>query len=336
MYGDPTGICAVANICEPDGADRSGHYLLPNGIFASLDPEDQEYLRRKGVFVFPEARVRENLVQAYFHYVHPFFPIVDIQDFLPKHESGALDKISTHLLWSMYLAACNFLEEDVVQAAGFTSRKEMKRSFYRKAKALYDMQHERERTTLIQAVLLMTFYSSDTEDKTGPWHWIGVAISLSQTAGLHRNPHSTASRIPQHRQRLWRLIWWSCVHQDVWFSVGMGRPVRINLDDCDTQLPVAADLDALALGVPDTLREKYLPAGMPELSELFVELINLAIIQSNILSTHYRARQIRPSTADVMELEKRIATIHGKARWFISSEDLMIYYYACHLTLFLQ
>ncbi|CAG9989417.1 unnamed protein product [Clonostachys byssicola] len=336
MYGDPTGICAVANICEPEGVDRSGHFLLPNGIFASLDPEDQEYLQRKGAFVFPEARIRESLVRAYFHYVHPFFPIVDIHDFLPNHESGTLEKISTHLLWSMYLAACNFLEEDVVQAAGFTSRKEMKRSFYRKAKALYDMQHERERTTLIQAVLLMTFYSSDTEDKTGPWHWIGVAIGLSQTAGLHRNPHSTASRIPQQRQRLWRLIWWSCVHQDVWFSVGMGRPVRINLDDCDTQLPVAADLDALASGVPDTLREKYLPAAMPDLSELFVQLINLAIVQSNILSTHYRARQIRPSTADVMEVEKRIATIQGKARWFISSENLMIYYYACHLELFSQ
>lgn len=97
----------MANICEPEGADSSGHFLLPNGIFASLDLEDQEYLRRKGAFVFPESRVRESLVRAYFHYVHPFFPIVDIQDFLPKHESGALDKISTHLLWSMYLAACN-------------------------------------------------------------------------------------------------------------------------------------------------------------------------------------------------------------------------------------
>ncbi|KAK2670487.1 hypothetical protein RAB80_012909 [Fusarium oxysporum f. sp. vasinfectum] len=309
MYGDPTGVCAIANICEPEGADKSGHFLLPNGIVASLDPEDQEYLRRKGAFVFPEARIRDSLVRAYFHYVHPFFPIIDVQDFLPKHESATLDRVSAHLLWSMYLAACNFLVEDVVRAAGYATRKEMKRSIYRKAKALYDMQHEKDRTTLIQAVLLMGFYSSDTEDKTGPWHWIGVAIGLSQTAGLHRNPHSTASRIPQHRQRLWRLIWWSCVHQDVWFSVGMGRPVRINLDDCDTQLPVAADLDALAVGVPDTLREKYLPAGMPDLSKLFVELINLAVIQSNILSTHYRARQIRPSIADVVEVEKRISTI---------------------------
>lgn len=105
--GDPTGVCAIANICEPEGADKSGHFLLPNGIVASLDPEDQEYLRRKGAFVFPEARVRDSLVRAYFHYVHPFFPIIDVQDFLHKHESATLDRVSAHLLWSMYLAACN-------------------------------------------------------------------------------------------------------------------------------------------------------------------------------------------------------------------------------------
>lgn len=88
-------------------ADKSGHFLLPNGIVSSLDPEDLGYLRLKGAFVFPEARIRDELVRTYFHYVHPFFPIVDVQDFLPNHESAALDRISAHLLWSMYLAASN-------------------------------------------------------------------------------------------------------------------------------------------------------------------------------------------------------------------------------------
>ncbi|KFY08332.1 hypothetical protein V492_06324 [Pseudogymnoascus sp. VKM F-4246] len=336
MYGDPKGVCAIGNICEPDGADKSGHFLLPNGIVSSLDPEDLDYLRLKGAFVFPEGQIRDELVRTYFHYVHPFFPIVDVQDFLSNHESAALDRISAHLLWSMYLAASNFLVDDVVRAAGFLTRKEMRRSIYTKAKALYDMQYERDRTTLIQAVLLMSFYSSDTEDKTGPWHWIGVAISLCQTAGLHRNPHRTASHIPQHRRRLWRLIWWSCVHQDVWFSVGMGRPMRINLDDCDTQLPVSDDSDATAVGVSGALQEKYLPAGMSDLSQLFAELIRLAIIQANILSTHYRARQVRPSMADVVEVEQRILISHKKASCFMSSENSIVYYHTCHLVLFLQ
>lgn len=182
----------------------------------------------------------------------------------------------------------------------------------------------------------MSSFSSDTEDKTGPWHWIGVAIGLCQTAGLHRSPHPTASHIPQRRQKLWRLIWWSCVHQDAWFSVGMGRPMRIHLDDCDTQLPVPGDVDTMVVGVSGGLREKYLPAGMADLSFLYVELIRLAIIQANTLSTHYRARQIRPSIGDVVEVQQRISKTHEKANSFMTSDDSVVYYHACHLVLYLQ
>lgn len=198
------------------------------------------------------------------------------------------------------------------------------------------MQYERDRTKLIQAVLLMSTFSSDTEDKTGPWHWIGVAIGLCQTAGLHRSPHPTAGHIPQRRQRLWRLIWWSCVHQDAWFAVGMGRPMRVNLDDCDTKLPVPADIDAMTAGVSAPLREKYMPRGMADLPHLYVELIRLAIIQTNTLSTHYRARQVRPSITDVIEVEQRLSATHERASGFMDSEDHIVYYHACHLSLYIQ
>ncbi|KAI8658079.1 Zn(2)-C6 fungal-type domain-containing protein [Fusarium keratoplasticum] len=336
MYADLKGNCAIVNICEPDRGDESGHFLLPNGVVPSLVPEDLEYLQRKGAFALPEARIRDDLVRTYFRYVHPSLPIVDAQEFLTKYESASLDKIGLHLLWSMYLAASNFADEDVVQRAGYSNRKEMKRSIFRIAKALYDMQYESDGTKLIQAVLLMSFCSSDTQDKTGPRHWVGIALSLCQTAGFHRNPRLASSHIPVQRQRLWRLIWWSCVHQDVWFSAGMGRPMRINLDDCDTRMPATEDADAMVIGVPETLREKYLPSDLHSLSPLFVESIKLAIVQANILSTHYCLHQAAPSRGDVVSLEQRLSAIHDKLSCFRSSENRCLYYHACHLELFLQ
>lgn len=92
----------------------SGHFLLPNGIASSFDPDDLEYLRVKRVFEFPEARIRDALVRAYCHYVHPFFPILDIDDFLPKHESAALDRIGAQTLWSVYISACNVSSEGLI------------------------------------------------------------------------------------------------------------------------------------------------------------------------------------------------------------------------------
>ena len=112
--------------------------------------------------------------------------------------------------------------------------------------------------------------------------------------------------------------------------------MRINLDDCDTQLPVASDVDAMSAGVAEPLQEKYLPTGMSDLSQLFVELIRLAIIQANVLSTHHRVRQTRSSNSDVEDIDQQISTILEKASSFISSENSMVYYYACHLVLFVQ
>ena len=112
--------------------------------------------------------------------------------------------------------------------------------------------------------------------------------------------------------------------------------MRIHLDDCDTQLPVASDVDAMSAGVAEPLREKYLPTGMSDLSKLFVELIRLAITQANVLSTHHRVRQTRSSNSDVEDIDQQISTILEKASSFISSENSMVYYYACHLVLFVQ
>jgi hypothetical protein len=46
------------------------------------------------------------IIRTYFHYVHPFFPVVDARSFLDLFENARND-LSLHLLWSMFLAAAN-------------------------------------------------------------------------------------------------------------------------------------------------------------------------------------------------------------------------------------
>ena len=71
-----------------------------------MDPETVEYLRLKKVFDLPAPAVCEMLIRAYFYHVHPFFPVVEASSFLEVFESSR-DKLSIHLLWSMFLAAAN-------------------------------------------------------------------------------------------------------------------------------------------------------------------------------------------------------------------------------------
>lgn len=70
----------------------------------SLRPEEIEYLRFKGCFSLPPRELREALVRAYFHYTHPFEPVLDPEDFFNKYSKG---HVSLLLLWSMFVSAAS-------------------------------------------------------------------------------------------------------------------------------------------------------------------------------------------------------------------------------------
>ena len=171
-------------------------------------------------------------------------------------------------------------------------------------KALYDADYEKEKIPLIQSVILLAFWYADCEDRDGSWHWIGIAISLCQTIGLHRNPllgrpglgRSTPQRLQTpagpEQSRLWGLIWWASYFRDTWLSFGMGRPTRIDLSDCDTPVPTAEDVRSLSAGVPHNLASKYLPDDENNaLPQMWVSLLETTFALGSILNNHYRAKQ---------------------------------------------
>ncbi|PGH11781.1 hypothetical protein AJ79_04682 [Helicocarpus griseus UAMH5409] len=308
LYGDPRGVGLVVDICEPETREKSGHFLVPRVDSTHMDQDTIDYLRRKGAFDLPTPAVCEMVVRTYFHYVHPFFPVVDARSFLDMFEY-ARNELSIHLLWSMFLAAANFADDNTLKVANFPSRKEMKRAMYIRAKALYDAEYERRKITLIQAVLLTGFWYSDTEDRTGPWHWNGIAISLCQTIGLHRRPETgrkNMKAISTSDSRIWRQLWWSCFYREAWFSAGMGRPMRINLADCSTPMPDANDSDNLLAGIPESIQKKYLPEGTEDLSKLWTELLALTVCLAKILSWQNRAERTRPSRTEIQHMDDNI------------------------------
>ncbi|KAG9250819.1 putative Zn(II)2Cys6 transcription factor [Emericellopsis atlantica] len=328
IFGDPRGISLVSDICEPDKGENSGHLFVHTARTRSLPQDDLHYLRGKGVFQLPDAQTCDALIRAYFHHVHPFFPVVDPKPFLEICSAAGKDSLSIHLLWSMFLAASPFLPLGDIQNAGFKDRKEMKRSMYSKSKALYDAQYEADKITLIQSVLLMSFWYSDTEDRTGPPHWIGVAISLCQTSGLHRRPHVGINNDMIRRQQLWRQIWWACVYRDVWYSMGMGKPMRINLDDCDTEMPSANAVREAISEIPDATQKKYLPHGMDDLCSLWLGLLKLTVSLASILSTHYRVRRVADAPTAVQAAEAQVVACRLLSNRLGGSEDPLVWLHA--------
>lgn len=92
-----------------------------------------------------------------------------------------------------------------------------------------------------RSLLLLTYWYETADDPRDTWHWMGVAISLSHTIGLHKNPSD--SKMAPSAQRLWKRIWWSCYMRDREIAIGMRRPIRIKESDHEVPQLTMADFD---------------------------------------------------------------------------------------------
>ncbi|KAH6886758.1 fungal-specific transcription factor domain-containing protein [Thelonectria olida] len=297
--GDKRGPAFVIDICEPNRALKSNLFFVPMPSIDSLLPEDVTYLRAKGALSLPARHIQEELIRCYFHHVHPFSPILEPNDFIAKYEKG---HVSLLLLWGMFLAAASFIDESFFSDSFHPTRAAMKRAVYQAAKALYDVDYEQDKITLIQSVFLLSHWYSSSEDRTGPWHWTGIAISLSHTIGLHRQLVAVP-KASQGVRPFWRRLWWSIYIREVWLSLGQGRPMRISLKDCDTPMVGPHDEDR----EPSTQNsEKYLPKDQSKLFELWLHLVRLSNALGTILSKNYAANGPKPSRSELASSEMEI------------------------------
>ncbi|KFY94982.1 hypothetical protein V498_03599, partial [Pseudogymnoascus sp. VKM F-4517 (FW-2822)] len=297
--GDQRGPAFVMDICEPRRSSKDNHFLVPMPSITSLLPEDINYLSTKGAFTLPPRHIREALIRCYFHYVNPFSPILDANDFLLDYEKG---RISLLLLWSMFIAAASFIDHSMLTEDFYPSRTALKRAMYQRAKALYDADYEKDKITLIQSVFLMGHWYTSTDDRAGPWHWTGIAIGLSHTVGLHQLSHSSRPS--------WRRLWWSLYCREVWLSLGLGRPMRIALEDSDTAPLSTCDSDVLSPELIGEVSQKYMPGEQSHLFEMWLDQVRLTVALGNVLVKSYKSKGVKQSRADIERCELEIRSSH--------------------------
>lgn len=149
----------------------------------------------------------------------------------------------------------------------------------------------------------MGHFYANAEDRMGPWHWNGIAISLSHTIGLHM----LTSPAHEGIQPSWRRLWWCIYYREVWLSLGQGRPMRISLDHCSTPMPGPYDTSPVC--PPEY--QYYLPEQLGTLLGMWLGLIRVTRVLGRILSTNYVIKGAKPSRNDIERDENEI-----RANWF--------------------
>ncbi|KAG5997696.1 Cutinase transcription factor 1 beta [Claviceps spartinae] len=225
----------------PDAASQLPAFVRP--LPAKVAPEDVQYLVIKGALTLPDISLQNALLQCYIEYVYPYMPLIDLHNFLSvvDRRDGVNGQTSLLLYQSIMFSAVAFVDMKHLREAGYSSRKAARKAFFQKTRLLYDFDYEQDRLFLVQSLMQMTYWYETPDDQKDTWHWMGVAISLAHTIGLHRNPGTTS--MSTSKQRLWKRIWWSCFMRDRLVALGMRRPIRIKDQDFDVPMLTESDFD---------------------------------------------------------------------------------------------
>ncbi|KAF2145775.1 uncharacterized protein K452DRAFT_265099 [Aplosporella prunicola CBS 121167] len=257
-----------------------------------IGPDEIAYLEKKGALSIPSPDLRTELLRAYVEFVHPYMPLLDLHEFLltVDHQDGSFGKTSLILFQAVMFAGSAFADMKQLRRAGFANRKEARKDFFQKTRLLYDFDYESDRVSLVQALLLLTYYYETPDDQKDTWHWMGVATSVAHTIGLHRNPDK--SNMDSKRTKLWKRIWWSTYMRDRLIALGMRRPTRIKNEDYDVPMLTLDDFDIAAL--PESVT--CIPADcivardtetQRKLALMCIQKAKLCLCISHVLSKQY-------------------------------------------------
>ncbi|KAL4883626.1 fungal-specific transcription factor domain-containing protein [Aspergillus karnatakaensis] len=285
----------IQQLLDPSfGSPRSTGIVLPDyirGLPARLQKEDIDYLAMKGALTVPDVTLRNELLKAYIHYVHTYMPLLDLEDFLQTIvQNDGIRRMSLLLFQAVMFAGTAFIDLKHLHAAGYPSRKAARKAFFQRARLLYDFDYEVDRISLVQSLLLMTYWYETPDDQKDTWHWMGVSLSLAHTIGLHRDPAN--SRMDIRRQRMWKRIWWSTYTRDRLIALGMRRPMRVKDDDCDVPMLTLDDFEfhpfspeiVSMVGSSEILQSA---SHQRELASMFIEKAKLCLCVSHVLSAQY-------------------------------------------------
>lgn len=211
----------VKTVCYPskNGSEARYHYPIPLSVADRLDRQDDPaksflqhedvFLQAQGAFTTLPKELSDELVAVFFKYFHPAWPVFDRRQFIALYERG---QASFLVLQTIYFIAFSICNEDLLHRAGFFDRYQARRVFYLRAKGLYDADYEKNKVILAAVLFLLGFWWLGPEDQKDTWYWVGCAVSLAQTLGLHRSYARHIKSPPES----FRTDWTAGLHSVAW------------------------------------------------------------------------------------------------------------------------
>jgi Fungal specific transcription factor domain/Fungal Zn(2)-Cys(6) binuclear cluster domain len=232
------------------------------------------------------------LVDLYFRFVHPSFPILHKDVFIAKHQES-YRLFAPSLLAAVYLLALDWQLHDSLLASGETRNKPDSAMLERLAEVALEQDMRRPKLSTLEAGLLLLQRSANGEAEfnerpTSVYHrFHAQMVATAHELGLQVD--CSAWSIPAWEIGLRRRLAWALYIQDLWASFIYGRPPLLHEDNWDVQPCSSTDF-------PEFAKAEDLAAGGLAAStgwRMFLHHIEISQILKDVMRNYYTAAATR-------------------------------------------
>ncbi|KAJ5226530.1 hypothetical protein N7468_007755 [Penicillium chermesinum] len=200
-------------------------YIRAPGI-QRLQPVEMAFLESQKSTHIPAQPLLDELLKHYFLYVHPLLPLIDEAEFwsILEQRSSRNSSISILVFQAMLFVACGYIPLGTAKEWGATSILEMRTSFYKRAKTLYNFGVENDPLCRSQALALLS-YESSSSDPSGNSTWLALAIQYARM--VNANAYDHMPKNGSYKVSDLKRLWWCLILRDRIIALGMRRPLQI-------------------------------------------------------------------------------------------------------------
>ncbi|RAL16720.1 transcription factor domain-containing protein [Aspergillus homomorphus CBS 101889] len=193
----------------------------------------------------PPKDVANRLLGQYYSCLHSVLPVIHWPTFVAEYEkvyqAGTLLGVPRE--WAAVLFgvfACGSLHTLE------PNREEEGKEFVKICCGVIDVWQDNFTLDQARAALLASIFLYEVNSRSASWVWIGSAVRVAQEIGLHLESGPWSPLEGEMRKR----VWWGMYTWDRLLALEMGKPVLINDQDCDVDLPCPIDEQYISEGGP--------------------------------------------------------------------------------------
>ncbi|KAJ7364426.1 fungal-specific transcription factor domain-containing protein [Mycena albidolilacea] len=306
---------ALANSIAIEEEDL-GQPLSHSGRPSSLNvlPWEQEAYGQQRRHVYPANDLIAALLNLYFKNVHPTIPILNRPSFERSVAEGLhfRDMKFGGMLLSVLAVAARYSDDPRVFIDGRTP---LSAGWKFANEAWSELNLSEATIHEVQMYFLLTLYTKGSSVPQVSWLYLGLGIRcLQQRVEFRRKP--TGSK-PGLEDELWKRVFWLFVIYDRMNCLFLGRPVSLQVEDYDVDLPLEVDEEYWDRGFTQ-------PLGKPSQLSFLACHIRLSEILGDAMRKLYGSKESKKMMGyDGPEWEQRVvAELDSAMNGFVDSIPL--------------